>query len=153
MGTQLSPHPQTKKEGAKPPSIFGPCLLWPNGWMDQDATWYRGMLEGRPRPRPHCVRWGLTSALRRGTTSQFSVHVYCVAKRLDGSGCHSVWRYRPQPRPHCVRWRPSSSSRSRSLYAVARPSVVCLSVTRVRPIQAVEIFGNISTVFGTLAIP
>ena len=20
--------------------IFGPCLLWPNGWMDQDATWY-----------------------------------------------------------------------------------------------------------------
>jgi len=20
--------------------IFGPCLLWPNGWMDQDATWW-----------------------------------------------------------------------------------------------------------------
>jgi len=20
--------------------IFGPCLLWPNGWMDQDVTWY-----------------------------------------------------------------------------------------------------------------
>jgi len=19
--------------------IFGPYLLWPNGWMDQDATW------------------------------------------------------------------------------------------------------------------
>jgi len=19
--------------------IFGQCLLWPNGWMDQDATW------------------------------------------------------------------------------------------------------------------
>jgi len=29
----------------------GPCLLWPNGWMDQDATWYKD----RPRPRPHCV--------------------------------------------------------------------------------------------------
>jgi len=26
-------------------------------WMDQDATWYGG----RPRPRPHCVRWGLSS--------------------------------------------------------------------------------------------
>jgi len=25
-------------EGAQPP-ILGPCLLWPNGWMDQDATW------------------------------------------------------------------------------------------------------------------
>jgi len=51
-----------------------------------------------------------------------------------------------------------SDSRSRSLYAVARPSVVCLSVvcrlsvTIVRPTQAVEIFGNISTAFGTFAI-
>jgi len=26
-------------------------VLWPNGWMDQDATWY----EGRPSPRPHCI--------------------------------------------------------------------------------------------------
>jgi len=38
------------------------------------------------------------------------------------------------------------NSRSRSLYAIARPSVVCLSVTFVRPTQAVQIFGNITTV-------
>ena len=46
------------------------------------------------------------------------------------------------------------SERSRSLYAIARPSVVCRrsSVTFVRPTQAVEIFGNISTALGTLAI-
>jgi len=25
-------------KGHSPP-IFDPCLLWPNGWMDQDATW------------------------------------------------------------------------------------------------------------------
>jgi len=31
-------------------------------------------------------------------------------------------------------------------------SVVCLSITLVQPTQAVEIFGNISTAFGTLAI-
>jgi len=36
--------------------IFGPCLSWPNGWLDQDATWYGG----RPRPRPRCVRWART---------------------------------------------------------------------------------------------
>jgi len=30
------PAPLSKK-GAKPP-IFGPFLLWPNGWMHQDAT-------------------------------------------------------------------------------------------------------------------
>jgi len=45
----------------------------------------------------------------------------------------------------------------RSLYAVARPSVVylssvCLSVTLVQPTQAVVIFRNISTALGTLAI-
>ena len=40
-----------------------------------------------------------------------------------------------------------------AIYAVARPSVVCLtSVKLVRPTQAVEIFGHISTVLGTLAI-
>jgi len=38
---------------------------------------------------------------------------------------------------------------------LGRPSVVCLSsVTLVRPTQAVEIFGNISTAFGTItALP
>jgi len=36
MGTQ---HPQ-KKVTAPTYPIFGPCPLWPNGWMDEDATWY-----------------------------------------------------------------------------------------------------------------
>jgi len=41
----------------------------------------------------------------------------------------------------------------RSLFAVARPSVVCLSsVTFVRPTQAVQIFCDISMALGTLAI-
>jgi len=39
------PHFPLKREGTTP--NFRPCLLWPNGWMDQDATWYGG----RPRPR------------------------------------------------------------------------------------------------------
>jgi len=37
------------KNGAQPP-IFGSRLLWPNGWMDQDATLI-GIYDGRPRPR------------------------------------------------------------------------------------------------------
>jgi len=28
--------PAAARKKAHP--IFGPCLLWPNGWMDQDAT-------------------------------------------------------------------------------------------------------------------
>jgi len=51
MGTQLAP-----KKGHSPP-LFGPCLLWPNGWMDQDATWYKG----RPQAGQHCVRCGPSS--------------------------------------------------------------------------------------------
>ena len=54
MGTQLPP---TKKGGWAPSPVFGPFLLWPNGWMHQDATWYAG----RPHPRRHCVRWGPSS--------------------------------------------------------------------------------------------
>jgi len=44
------------------------------------------------------------------------------------------------------------NSHSRSLFAVARPSVCLSSVTFVRPTQAAQIFGNISTALGTLAI-
>jgi len=47
----------THLKGAQPPPLFGPCLLWPYGWMGQGATWY----EGRPRPRRHCVTWGSSS--------------------------------------------------------------------------------------------
>jgi len=41
------------KRGAEP-QIFGPCLLWPNGWMEEAGTWHGG----RPQPRRLCVRWG-----------------------------------------------------------------------------------------------
>ena len=45
------------------------------------------------------------------------------------------------------------NSCSCSLYVVVRPSVCRLSyVTFVHPTQAIEIFGNVSTPFGTLAI-
>jgi len=67
MGTQL---PQ---QGHSPP-IFGPCLLWPNGWMDQDATRYRG----RSRLRRHCVSNEPSSPQTGGTAApppHFSAHV------------------------------------------------------------------------------
>ena len=56
------------------PPIFRQCLLCPNGWIDQDATWYGG----RPQPRRLCVRWG-PSPSPKGVEAplQFSAHVYC----------------------------------------------------------------------------
>jgi len=41
-------------KGHSSPPLFGPCLSWPNGSINQDTTWYGG----RPRPRRHCARWG-----------------------------------------------------------------------------------------------
>jgi len=60
-------------QGHSPP-IFGQCLLWPDGWMDQDATWYRG----RPQPRRLCVWWGPSSARKKCTApTQFLAYVCC----------------------------------------------------------------------------
>jgi len=66
--------PATPRKRTHPPHpIFGPCLLWPNGWMDEDAAWYGS----RRQPRPHCTRRGPSSRKRGTATPLFSVHVYC----------------------------------------------------------------------------
>jgi len=53
-------------------------VLWPDGWMDQDESWHGG----KPRPPPHCVRWGPSCppqkrSTGRGAQPQFSAHVRC----------------------------------------------------------------------------
>jgi len=53
--------------------FFGPCLLWLNGWMDEDATWYGS----RPGPRPHCIRRGPSSPRKGHSSPLFLAHVYC----------------------------------------------------------------------------
>jgi len=55
-------------------SVLSVCVvgvLWPNGSMDQDETRHGG----RPRNQPHCVRWGPSFPLSKGTLPQFSAHV------------------------------------------------------------------------------
>jgi len=67
------PSPPPKKREAQPP-IFGTCLLWPNGCMYQDTTWYRG----RSQPRRHCVKWGPSFPTLKGhSPHQFSAIVRC----------------------------------------------------------------------------
>jgi len=75
------------KRGAEPP-IFGPCLLWPNGLMDEAGTWHGG----RPQPRRLCVRWGPSSPPPKGGEDPLPNFrpISIVAKRLDASRCHLV---------------------------------------------------------------
>ena len=74
-------------KGGRGPQIFGPCLLRPNGWMNEAGTWH----EGRHQPRRLCVRWGPSPIPPKGGAAppQFSAHSI-VAKRLHASKFHLV---------------------------------------------------------------
>jgi len=76
------------KKAAEPP-IFGPFLLWLNGWMHQDSTGYGG----RPQPMKLCVRWGPSyPSPKKGAEPPIFGPWSIVAKQLDGSRCHLVQR-------------------------------------------------------------
>jgi len=67
------PAPPSPKGGRAPSLIFGPCLLWPNGWMDQGGTWHGG----GPWCRPHCARWGHSCPPPKRDRAPILAHVYC----------------------------------------------------------------------------
>jgi len=82
-------------------AIFGPCLLWPNGWMDQDGTWHRGSLGP-----VHIVLDGDTAPLpQKGAEPPPHFRpIFIVAKRLDASRCHLVCREASAQATLCSMW-------------------------------------------------
>ena len=98
-------------------SVCDVGILWPNGWAYKDETWYAG----RPRPWPHCVRWGPSCPSAKGAKMPLGMEIalspgdfaldrdpalpkrghslpnfrpmFIVVKRLDGSRCHLARRY------------------------------------------------------------
>ena len=72
MGTQLPPH----KGGGAPSPIFGPFLLWPNGWMHQDAT----CMEVSLSPGDFVLDGDQAPTPKGAEPTQFLVHVYCGQK-------------------------------------------------------------------------
>jgi len=100
MGTQLLP-----RKRHSPHPIFGLCLLWPNGWINQDATWYGG----KPRPRRRCVRWRdwSPSSPLKGAQPQSPVFGPSLLWPNGWMDEDAAWYgSRPRPRPHCVRRGP-----------------------------------------------
>ena len=78
------------KEHSPPPTNFWPMSVVaniPNGWMDQDATWYWG----RPRPRRHCVNGDPTPPNKRAQQPPF------LCKQVDLSPGHIVFDGDPSP--------------------------------------------------------
>ena len=92
-----SPSP---KGGRGPFPIFGPCLLWPNGWMYQMALSTEVgvgpdhiVLDGDPAPLP-----------KKGGRPPIFGWMHHDATWYGGT---------PQPRRLCVRWGPSPLSSKR----------------------------------------
>jgi len=82
---------------------FWPILLWPNGWMRQDSTWYGG----RPLPRRLCVRWGPSHLPQNGRSPPiFGPRLLWPNDCMDQDA--TWYGVRPRPTGHCVRWGPSS---------------------------------------------
>ena len=80
--------------------VFGPRLLWPNGWMDEDATWYGS----RPRLRPHCIRRG-SSAARNGHSSPPHLFGPCLLWPRSPISATAELLYKRSPKMVSVRVR------------------------------------------------
>ena len=95
----LDGDPTPPKRGtAAPPLLFSPCLLWPYGWMDQDATWYdKGRVSAVSWPG-HIVLDGDSTPPKGAQPPPNLCTMSVVAKQLDGSRCHLVYGDRTQPR-------------------------------------------------------
>jgi len=92
-GDPATPH----QKGRSSLPIFGPFLLWTNGWMHQDATWYGAqgtLLDGDPRP-----------PLKGRSTPIFGPCLLWSNGWMDQDGTSHGGR--PQSRRLSVRWGPS----------------------------------------------
>jgi len=82
-------------------SVCNVGVLRPNAWTDQDETWHTA----RPRPQPHCIRWGPSSP----QASTAPIFGPCPLWPNDWMDLKCPF-YGGKPRPVqlCVRWGPSS---------------------------------------------
>jgi len=91
--------PPAQKRGGAPFPIFGPFLLWPNGWMHRDATWYGD----RPQPRRLCVRWRPSPLPQGGGRSPFPIFGPCLLWPNGWMDQDGSWRGGgPWSNPHCA---------------------------------------------------
>ena len=121
------PAPLSKKGACSiSPLIFSLCLLWPNGWMHQDATWY----DGRPQPGQHCVRRGPSSTPMQG--AQPPSFGPCLLWPNGWVDQDATWyKGRPRPRPYYVTWDPAPPPKRGTVFPIFGP---CLDLSKRSPI-------------------
>jgi len=95
------PSSSAPKRGTSP--NFRPMSIVAKRLMDQDATWYGG----RPRLRPHYVRWGPSSPLKWAQPPLFGGFLLWPNGSMDQDA--TWYESRPRPGQHCVRCGPTST--------------------------------------------
>jgi len=118
MGTPL-PLPN---RWAEHPQIFGPCLLRPNGWMNEAGTWHGD----RPQPRRLCVRSGPSPLPPKRGGAPCPIFgpflLWPNGSMHQDATWYGCW---PQPRGLCVRWRPSLPSPTKGAEPPSQFSAHC----------------------------
>jgi len=95
--------PLSPKRGTAPP-LFGPCLLWPNGWWIKMPL---GMDVGLSQGHIVLDEYSAPLSPKRGTAPP--LFGPCLLWPNGWMDQDATWyRGRPRPRGHCVRWGPSS---------------------------------------------
>ena len=89
---KLAPPPQRG-----PQKKFPPCLLWPNGCMDEAGTWHGD----RPHPRRLCVRWGASLLPKRGRSPSPIFGPFLLGPNGWMHQDATWYGGRPQPRRLC----------------------------------------------------
>jgi len=122
------PHCVTRGHSSSSPKrhtpIFGPYLLRPNGWMNQDATWdwYGGI---GLSPGEFVLDVDPASPPQKGAEipSQFSAHFYFGKRWIHPDA--TWYGGMPQPRGRCVRWRLSPLLKKGAELPNFRPMFFC----------------------------
>jgi len=92
------PSSPSPKRGRASSPIFGPCLFWPNGWMDQDGNWHG--------QATLCYIWNQLPSPKNGQ----SPLIFGPSLLWQNGWMHqdATWYGgRLQPMRLCVRWGPS----------------------------------------------
>ena len=113
---------QLPKTGPQlPPPIFGPCLLWPNYWMDQLKIPLG--TEVGITPGDTALDGDAAPPLKGAQPPIFGGCLLWPNGWMDEDA--TCYGGRPRPRRHCVRWEPSSPPPQRGTRPVFGPCLLC----------------------------
>ena len=103
-------------------SVSNVRALWPNGRTDQDVTWRAG----RPRPWPHCVRWGPSSPSPKGYSPHPIFGPYLLRQMAAWIKMPLGMEQGLSPGDFVLDGNPTQPLNFRPMFIIVRPIVILL---------------------------